>query len=320
MRTATWTIGCFLLMVLLAACVAPGASNAPSAPPAFSATSIPLPNGFAPEGIAIGPDGSYYTGSLSGQGIYKGTVATGEGSTLVAGSASQPYTGMKVNADGSRLFAAGAATGSAFVYDAKTGEPLAQYVFADPGASFINDVTLAGDAAFFTDSNAARLFVLPLAEDGALPPASGWKTLLLTGEWSQVDGLNANGIAATPDGKLIVVNSTTGGLYLVDPGTGEAKQIDVGGESFPAGDGILLDGTTLYVVRNRANEIVVVDLAKDFTSGKVTGRLTDPLLRVPTTLASDGTSLYTVNARFGTQAGPDVDYDIVKLTPASPQP
>ena len=77
------------------------------------------------------------------------------------------------------------------------------------------------------------------------------------------------------------------------------------------GDGILLRGKTLYVMRNRANEVVELRMAPDLLSATVVGTLTDPDFDVPTTLAMQGSRLYAVNARFGTQDPPPVEYDIV---------
>ena len=66
----------------------------------------------------------------------------------------------------------------------------------------------------------------------------------------------ANGIVASADGQwLIVVNSNTGTLYRVDPSSGEALAIDLGGQSVPYGDGLVLDKTMLYVVQNYLNKV-----------------------------------------------------------------
>ena len=52
-------------------------------------------------------------------------------------------------------------------------------------------------------------------------------TLPLSGEWVQNPGNNANGISSTPDGSaLVVINSSNGTLYRVDPGSGEATAVD----------------------------------------------------------------------------------------------
>ena len=64
-----------------------------------------------------------------------------------------------------------------------------------------------------------------------------------------------NGIDATANGKtLVIVQSGTGRLFTVTP-AGVAKAIALAdGESVPNGDGILLDGRTLYVVQNQLND------------------------------------------------------------------
>jgi DNA-binding beta-propeller fold protein YncE len=129
-----------------------------------------------------------------------------------------------------------------------------------------------------------------------------------------VPGFNANGIEATPNGAwLIVVNSTVGALYRVDPQTGEATQIDLGGASVAAGDGLLLQGSTVYVVRNQLNTIVVIDLSSDLLQGTVTRQITSPLFDVPTTIAMFGSSLYAINARFNTPPTPTTTYSVVRV-------
>jgi sugar lactone lactonase YvrE len=133
-----------------------------------------------------------------------------------------------------------------------------------------------------------------------------------------VPGFNANGIEATPDGRwLIVVNSTSGVLYRIDPVTGEATRIDLAGQTVQAGDGLLLDGGTLYVVRNQLNQIAVVELSPDLASGRVTGAITSPHFRIPTTVTEFGHALYAVNARFGMPPGPGETYEVVGVPKAS---
>ena len=191
----------------------------------------------------------------------------------------------------------------AHVFDSRTGEKIASYTLTAPG-TFINDVVVTKDGAYFTDSGLASLFVLPLSPDGALPAAS--QALPLTGEWVQVaEEFNANGIEATRNGKsLIVVNSELGALFAVDPDNGEATAIDLGGASVTSGDGLLVRGRILYVVRNFLNMISVVKLAPDLASGAVVDELVDPDFRIPTTIASPEHRLYVVNARFDLQPPP----------------
>jgi sugar lactone lactonase YvrE len=180
----------------------------------------------------------------------------------------------------------------------------------------VNDVVVTREAAYFTDSAKPSVYRLPLGPGGRLPGTGDATTLELGDDFEFVSGeFNANGIDATPDGEyLLVVNTTTGLLYRVDPATGEATEVDLGGASLTNGDGILLDGRTLYVVRNSLNQIAVVDLDAAATSGEVVGTITDPDFDVPTTVAAFGDALYAVNARFGTPPGPDTAYDVVRVS------
>ena len=98
-----------------------------------------------------------------------------------------------------------------------------------------------------------------------------------------------------------------------DPDTGEATDIDLGVESVTNGDGILLQGTTLYVVRNQLNQIAKIQLSPDLSSGTLIDTITDENFDVPTTLALFGSRLYAVNARFGTPATPTTEYSIVQV-------
>jgi hypothetical protein len=199
------------------------------------------------------------------------------------------------------LFVAGGVFGTAYVYNGNTGELLASYQLT-PATSFINDVILTGDAAYFTDSFQKQIYRLPLGPGGSLPAPADVQTIPLGNGFDFTPGaFNANGIEASPDGSfLILINSNSGKLYQVNPSTGEAVAIDlVGfGGAVPSGDGLLLRGHTLYVVQNVFNKIAVIKLAPDFLTGTITGYLTNPNFRVPTTAASFGDAVYVVNARF----------------------
>ncbi len=309
MRRMTTTLALLVLMLLVVAAPALAA-------PAFPDI-IPLPDGWQPEGIAVGRGATFYAGSLANGAIYRGDLRSGDGSVLVAGEPGGLSVGLSVDTRSNYLFAAGGVNGNANVYDAGSGALLATYQFAAPGSGFVNDVIVTRDAAYFTDSFRPQLYRVALGAGGALPAAGDFETIPLSGAWTQVPGpfvFNANGIEASANGKaLLVINSTLGQLYRVDPRSGVASLVDLGGASLTVGDGLVLQGQTLYVVRNRLNEIAVIDLVRDFASGRVTRTLTSPDFRVPTTLAIFGSSLYAVNARFDTPAGPDVDYEVVRV-------
>jgi hypothetical protein len=127
-------------------------------------------------------------------------------------------------------------------------------------------------------------------------------------------GNNLNGIVATPDGKsLIAVQTNTGALWRIDPATGRGTRIDLGGASVANGDGLLLSGRTLYVVRNRDTRIAVVTLQPDLSRGTVTRTITSRNFDVPTTVARIGSRLYAVNARFGTTPSARTRYWIARV-------
>jgi sugar lactone lactonase YvrE len=281
-------------LALLGPVAMPGASSATSFP-----DRIDLPDGFLPEGISIGRDGGpvAYFGSRADGDLYRADLRTGQGEVFSQGPGTASV-GLKVDGMG-RVFVAGGPSGSGRAVDAATGEILATYPFTTQ-ESFVNDVLLTGGAAWFTDSRQAQLYRLPMGGDG-LPAPAEVERLPLAGEWVQAPaGSNsANGIAPTPDGDgLIVMNSSESALFRVDPATGQATRVDLGGVPMTNGDGLLLVGRTLYVVQNRLNRVAVVELDRRGTSGVVTDHLTSDDFNVPTTVARLGDALYLPNAKF----------------------
>jgi len=272
---------------------------------------LELPTGFLPEGIATGRGPFAYLGSRADGDIYRANLVTGTGEVIAQGPGT-PSVGLKLDRRG-RLFVAGGPAGDARVIDVRTGALLASYRLTT-GTSFVNDVVLTKDAAWFTDSQQAVLYRLPLGRAGALPAAA--ETVPLSGAWEQVEGLNANGIATTPDRTaLLVVNSTTGLLFRVDPATGTATQVDLGGASLTSGDGLLVNGRTLYAVRNQLNEVAVIHLDRAGTAGTLAGTLTSDGFDVPTTIARFGAWLYLPNARFTSPQEPTTEFWVTRISP-----
>jgi len=308
--------GC--LRVLAAAALAAGLVATPAAPAAAGnathrfPTTIPLPDGFQPEGIATGPGPVAYFGSRANGSIYQADLATGTG-RIISPATGTPSLGLKTDRRG-RLFVAGGRAGDARVINARTGAVLARYQFATPPGTFVNDVVLTPGAAYFTDSNRAALYRLPLGRHGELPPADGFQVIPLSGA-IVVDpaATNANGIVRTPDGRgLLIIQSNTGLLFRVDPRTGVTTAVGVGA-SLVNGDGLLLRGRTLYVVQNRLNVITVIRLDRRGTSGTVVRQITDPRFDIPTTVAAFGRRLYLPNARFGVPAPETATYTAVAV-------
>jgi len=269
---------------------------------------IQLPRGFQPEGIEIGRGSTFYVGSVANGAIYRGSLKTGTGGILVAGQAGRAAAGIELDRF-NRLFVAGAGTGDAYVYNARTGALVRTYDFAG-GDTFINDLVVTPSAAYFTDSRKGVLYVVPIGRSGAL----GAARKLPLRNFAVGGGFNLNGIDATSNGKtLVAVQSNTGRLFRIDPATGATRAISLGGESVPNGDGILLAGKTLYVVQNQLNRVAVIALSSSLSSGRVVTRLADPDFSVPTTIDDLGRRLYAVNARFGIADPGAAAFQVVQL-------
>lgn len=269
------------------------------ASPALPET-IDLPAGFRPEGVAIGSGPFAYLGSLADGDIYRVDLKTGSGRVISEGPGT-PSVGMKLDRHG-RLFVAGGVAGNARVIDSRTGEVLESHQLAT-GTAFVNDVALVGGAAWFTDSNNPVLYRLSCGRVTNVP---------ITGDFVYGAGINANGIAPTPDGRgLLVVQSNTGKLFRVGfDGVSRQVALDY---TLTNGDGLLLSGRTLYVVQNRLNTVAALRLDRGATSATVVTTVTDPRFDVPTTVASFGNRLYLPNARFTTTPTPTTPYTLVAI-------
>ncbi|MEV0291705.1 MULTISPECIES: hypothetical protein [unclassified Kribbella] len=285
--------------------------------------SIPLPNDFAPEGIATGPKNTFYAGSLTSGDIYRGSLRTGKGAIFVDAPPGRQAVGLKVEREAKRLWVAGGLQGKAYVYSTRDGRTVADLTLTAAPNSLINDVVVTKRAAYFTDSFNPALYKVPIGKHGRIGSP---QTIPLTGPAAAIIGElpNLNGIDATPDGRTLIVGHTPlGALFLVDPKTGVSRAITITGGALTPDtvDGILLDGKTLWVVENFANRLVKIKLSPDLTSGRITAAVTDPLFRVPATVAESGNRLALVNARFdlgfpppfGPGAPPGTDFDVVQI-------
>jgi hypothetical protein len=196
------------------------------------------------------------------------------------------------------------------VYDASSGELLATYQV--PGVGLMNDVTVTPEAAYVTDSGFPQLVVIPFGPDRSLPPPSAATVLPIGGDFIQTDGFNLNGIVAE-NGVLLVDQSSTGKLFRVDPDTGVADELDLGGANLGYTDGLELLGHKLYVVRPFDNRVTLLHLGPGLDSGVVLGDMTDPSLDIPSTATVAAGRLWAVNLRFTTPPEPTTPYWITQL-------
>jgi hypothetical protein len=271
---------------------------------------LPLPDGFQPEGIAI-EGAQFYVGSIPSGAIYRGDLGTARGGLLVRGGEGRSAIGIEV--ERGWVFAAGGETGKAFVYSVRTGNLEAELNLTTE-ETFVNDVVVTREAAWFTDSLDAVLYRVGLNDSGGPAGQTAVETVRLSGDFRLQEGFNINGIDATPNGKqLVIVQSNTGLLFTVDPSTGETQTIDLDGATVENGDGILLQGRRLYVVRNQDNQIAVVRLARGLREGSIVRRITSSQFDVPTTIAARGRWLYAVNARFGTDPTSETPYWVTRV-------
>jgi sugar lactone lactonase YvrE len=297
------TVSIVALIALAGGLAAAPAQAAPRTKPAVFA----LPDGFQPEGIAIGDKPYAYFGSRRDGSIYRADLRTGRGRTISAGPGT-PSLGLKLD-DRGRLFVAGGSGGDARVIDTRTGKVLRSYKLQTV-PSFINDVILTRDAAWFTDSTNPVLFKLPLRR-GTLPAQA--VRVPLTGDIAYTTGNNANGITTAPNGRgLLIVQSNTGKLFRVST-AGRTTEVDLGTETLINGDGMLRSGRTLYVAQNRLNTVTKLRLDAAATRAVVVERVSDPRFDIPTTIARYGHRLYLPNARFTTPPTPETGYTVVAI-------
>ncbi|MGB3635743.1 MAG: hypothetical protein WA982_17035 [Rubrobacteraceae bacterium] len=250
-----------------------------------------------PEGVVYQQSsGDFFVGSTSNGEIFRGSVQEGGGEAEVFLEGEQndrtSAIGLALDGDG-RLFVSGGDTGRMFVYDTESSD-LVDSFQNDRENTFVNDVTVvpSGDA-YFTDSFSPVLYKLTATDGGY--EFEEWLDLTNTPiEYS--DGFNLNGTVSTDDGRyLIVTHSTTGQLFRVDTESKEVAEIDLG-DGEVAGDGMVLDGQTLYAVTE--GEITQVEMSDDYATGTIENSFSDPSFKSPTTIAKYDDRLLVINSQF----------------------
>ena len=277
---------------------------------ALPADAQPRPDAYTLPGTGVFPEGvtfdeqtqTFYVSSTSDGAIFRGTLAEEAAEVFLPGGEDGRTAATGLDVDGGLLFVSGGATGKMFVYDTASGELLADFTTAR-SPTFINDVMVVDGAAYFTDSMSPVLY--RVFDDG-----SGWQME----EWLDFTGtafeyiagaFNANGIVASPDGQyLVIIQSATGDLFRVEIATKEVVQIDIEAD-LRRGDGLVLRGRTLWVVRNMDEQIAKVDLSGDLSSGQLVSQTTDDSFMFPTTAAIANGRMLVVNSQFDRRATMD---------------
>ena len=203
---------------------------------------IALPDGFAPEGIEIGSGEHFYVGSVGTGAIWIGDLRTGAGRDPGRGRAQRAFGDRASNSSTVDSGSRAPASATRSLYDvedgrADEGDPLA----TGPDATFINDAVATKDGGLLHRLAAARASTRSASRGNGRPrrgdddPARRRLPVHVAGQF------NLNGIVATPDGKtLIAVQTISRKLLTIDPETGAATTIDLGGYDLTNGDGLLL--------------------------------------------------------------------------------
>ncbi len=277
-------------------------------------STVPLPAGFQPSGIALGRAAIAYVGSSGSGAIYAVDLGTQRGDLLVAEQRSQAVHGLAYDARTGYLFAAGGAAGNGLVLDTHSGALLHDIQLTTDPAGLVLDVALTAEAAWFSDGGRPCLYWVALGPDGRLDAPVRCAERSLGAAYAFLeDDLNASGIVAVAGRQaLLIVHTALGLLYNVEPARGAVTPIDLAGATLPDSSGLALDGATLYAA-NFNNQVFVVALEPTLTRGTVRRVLTSRSFDNPSAVVVNGNQLCVVNARVATDPLPTTPYWLTSL-------
>lgn len=269
-----------------------------------------------PEGVAVDGRGNAYVGSTSEGHIWRIAPGAQKAEMFQAGGSfgRAAAFGMKVDAN-NRLWVAGGPQGTVSLLDLASGATLATAQGPQDRHMFLNDLVPAGGHVYVTDSFRPILFRVA-ATPGAPLALEPWLDLAGTPIRYVPNQVNLNGIVASPDGRwLLAIQMATGQLWRIDTASKAVSEVRVEGADLKQGDGLLLRGNELYVLRNEADEIVRLQLAEGWGSARVIQRLTDPRLKYPTTAAATERGLLVVNGQLDKLKDPPplLPFDLVTI-------
>ncbi|KAF6264462.1 hypothetical protein COO60DRAFT_126418 [Scenedesmus sp. NREL 46B-D3] len=212
---------------------------------------VPLPDGVRPEGVTAGNDRDLWVACLSGAVVHVDLVSNT--SCIVHREPGVALSGAKFCPQQQAVIAAGSLSGRVFIFhvhkassgsSSSEGQQKQQYVvtkkevvqLAKPALSYINDVALSTDRAYFTDSFRAVIYSIPrfAAEASAAESSSSnsrngssdaarSRPVLRhsTGGYfaTELGQFRANGLAVYASSEsadtLLVANTHTGNMYSV---------------------------------------------------------------------------------------------------------
>jgi sugar lactone lactonase YvrE len=185
-------------------------------------------------------------------------------------------------------------TAGLFVYDLATSQITRRTDLAAllPGAPHLaNDVALdAQGVAYVTDSFSPVIYRVA---------ADGTPSVLINNPILGVPAgqFGLNGIVYHPGNYLIVVKSSTGQLYKIDLGNGNAITEVTGFAPLTGGDGMVLIDNDLYVV-NKQSQVTQLRGASNWATASVVKTDAAGYVQATTNTVVNG-QIYTLNARIG---------------------
>jgi Cu-Zn family superoxide dismutase len=264
-----------------------------------------LPGDFVkPEGITMGPDGDFFSGSRTDGTIYRCGLADEVAEIWLPGGTDgrSIVLGFALYAD-AQLIVCGAETGTLYGYDLATRDLVSRRTVE----GYLNDVWVIGDHAYATDSSQPVVWRFDLLDSAAAP-----EPISLKGTGPKV---YPNGIVALDDSVLLVA----------DPGEEVLLRVELDGSTQVlatewAADGLLLLDDLLIGVCNRGDVLETAEfflsalrLSPDGTAATRLGEHVDPRFDTPTTLAFDGDRLLVVNGQSAKGAAAAPPFQVIAL-------
>ena len=306
--------------VAVAVALAPAAAPIADAHPRSHPDSYMLAGdeqGLKFEGIGYDRRSHFYVSETTGGEIHRGSIGRPQTHQWLDGDGTDGrYTARGINVDRKgRVFIAGGPNSTM-----QPGAP-DMWVYSSSGRLLaglstgladvmINDVAIGRDgSAYFTDSTKPQVFRVWQNRRGW--HVEVWKDASAT--IRQMGGFNLNGIVATPDGKaLLIVQSNAAKLWRFDLRTRNVTEVVVTGANLASGDGLVLRGHRLSVVRNFPQRLTTVRLSEHWRRAWLHSELrTDPE-RVLTTAKIARGRLLAVDSKFD-EAVPAPPYQVVVL-------
>jgi sugar lactone lactonase YvrE len=180
------------------------------------------------------------------------------------------------------------------------------------GDLFLNDVVIGPDgAAYVTDSTTPRIF--RIARENGTWEATVWASPTAPVAPTRGPRFGLNGIEVAREGRsLVVVQSDVGALWRYDLATARPTRIGIGNADVTSGDGLVIEGRTLVVVRNQPHRLAYLRLSRDATSARLLAQVPTPADRFLTTGAAARGQLLLVDSQFD-ETPPSRDSEVVTM-------